>query len=244
MCRSKAEGGRRCRGGKSRKSSGAVARKTVGGSAPRSPSGPRGPYGPAPGPSGPRNRSGRTRRSRAAVLRDAQKQLGDILDAVINATPVNSPTALLSAVDAYVASQVADKITATLKAHGRPRGSWRSHLLCGALAAVARAMDVGQNAAETVVTKGITSALVAGGMPRPAAGLAGRAATDVLLKLTPIGHWEAVRRAVGLLAVSMCPNVANHPAVENYCLRPLASELLAPAIQQELAESLPIRTPG
>lgn len=180
-------------------------------------------------------------RSRAAVLRDAQKQLGDLLDAVVNAAPVNSPTALASAADAYVASQVADKITATLKAHGHPKGTWRSHLLCSALAAVARAMEAGQNAAKTVVTKGITSALVASGIPRPAAALAGRAATDVLMKV-PLGHWEAVRRAVALLAVSTCPNVANHPAVENYCLRPLASELLAPAIQQELAESLPIRS--
>jgi hypothetical protein len=240
MCRSKAEGGRRCRGSKGRKSSGAMASKTVGGSAPRGPSAPPGPSGP-PGPSRPRSRSGRMHRSRAAVLRDAQKQLGDLLDAVVNAAPVNSPTALVSAADAEVASQVADKITATLKAHGHPKGTWRSHLLCGALAAVARAMEAGQNAAKTVVTKGITSALVAGRIPRPAAALAGRAATDVLMKV-PLGHWEAVRRAVGLLAVSTCPNVANHPAVENYCLRPLASELLAPAIQQELAESLPIRS--
>lgn len=241
MCRSKAEGGRRCPGRKGRKSSGAVASKTAGGGAvPRAPSRPPRPSGP-PGPSRPRGRPGSLQRSRAAVLREAQKQLGELLDAVINSAPVNSPTALVSAFDTDVASQVADKITATLKAHGRPRDSWRSHLLCGALAAVARAMDAGQNAAKTAVTMGIMSALVASGIPRPAAALAGRAATDVLMKV-PLGHWEAVRRAVGLLAVSMCPSVANHPAVENYCLRPLASELLTPAIQQELAESLPIRS--
>jgi hypothetical protein len=152
----------------------------------------------------------------------------------------------VSAADADVANQIADKITAALEAHGRPRGSWRSHLLCGALAAVARAMKAGEDLAKTVVTKGVTSALVAGGMPRLlAAGLAGRAATDALMKLTPVGHWEHVRRAVELLAVSMCPNVANHPAVENYCLRPLASELLSSAIQEALAESLPVeRSPS
>jgi hypothetical protein len=44
-------------------------------------------------------------RSRAAVLRDAQKQLGDLLDAVVNAAPVNSLTALVSAADADMASQ-------------------------------------------------------------------------------------------------------------------------------------------
>jgi len=76
-------------------------------------------------------------------------------------------------------------------------------------------------------------------MPRLAAGLAGRAATDTLMKLTPVRHWEDVRRAVQLQAVSICPNVADHPEVEQYCLRPLASDLLSSAIQEELAESLP-----
>lgn len=233
MCRSKAEGGRRCPDRKGGRSSVAVAGKpTGGGSALRGPSGPS-------GPSGRRGRSGRMRRSRGAVLRDAQKQLGDLLDAVVNAAPVKSPTALVSAADTDVADQIADKITATLEANGHAKGSWQSHLLCGALAAVARAMEAGEKVAKTVVTKGITSALVAAGMPRQAAGLAGRAATDTLMNLTPVGHWKHVRRAVELLAVSVCPNVANHPAVENYCLRPLASELLSSAIQDELAESRP-----
>jgi hypothetical protein len=37
----------------------------------------------------------------------------------------------------------------------------------------------------------------------------------------------------------MCPDVADHPEVEQYCLRPLASELLSTEIQENLAESLP-----
>jgi hypothetical protein len=35
------------------------------------------------------------------------------------------------------------------------------------------------------------------------------------------------------------PDVADHPEVEQYCLRPLASELLSSAIQEELTQSLP-----
>jgi hypothetical protein len=178
-------------------------------------------------------------RSRAAVRQAAQKRLGDLLDAAVNAAPVDSAATVVSAADADVADQVADAITATLEAHGCPRGSWQSHLLCGALAAVAQAMKAGEDLARTAVAKGVTAALVAGGMLRPAAGLAGRAATDTLMKLTPVRHWEDVRRAVRLLAVSACPNVADHPEVEQYCLRPLASELLSSAIQEELAESLP-----
>ena len=50
---------------------------------------------------------------------------------------------------------------------------------------------------------------------------------------------DAVRRALQLLPVSICPDVADHPEVEQYCLRPLASELLSTEIQEELAESLP-----
>jgi hypothetical protein len=179
------------------------------------------------------------RRSRAAVLQAAQTQLSDLLDAAINAAPVDSAATLVSAADADLAGQVADAITATLEAHGCPRGSWQSHLLCGALAAVAQAMKAGEDLARTAVTEGVTAALAACGMPRLAAGLAGHAATDTLMKLTPVRHWEDVRRAVQLLAVSMCPNVADHPEVEQYCLRPLASELLSSAIQEELAESLP-----
>lgn len=64
------------------------------------------------------------------------------------------------------------------------------------------------------------------------------------MKLTPVRLWEDVRRAVRLLAVSMCPNVADHPEVEQYCLQPLASELLSFEIQEELAESLPGVTPS
>ena len=62
------------------------------------------------------------RRSREVVLRAAQKQLGDYLDAVVNAAPVDSAATLVSAAEADVASQVADAITATLEAQGCPRG--------------------------------------------------------------------------------------------------------------------------
>ena len=56
------------------------------------------------------------------------------------------------------------------------------------------------------------------------------------MRLPPVQHWKAVRRAVQLQAVAVCPNVAEHPKVENGCLRPLASDLLSSAIQEELAE--------
>ena len=36
---------------------------------------------------------------------------------------------------------------------------------------------------------------------------------------------DAVRRALQLLPVPICPDVADHPEVEQYCLRPPASEL-------------------
>ena len=152
MCRSKAEGGRRCPGSKGRGSSAAV--DSTGGSAP-------------PGP------SGRMRRSREAVLQVAQEQLGDLLDAAVNAAPVDSAAALGAAAVADVANQVADAITATLEAHGCPRGSWQSHLLCGALAAVAQAMKAGEDLAKTAVTEGVTAALAAAGcLARPLAWLA------------------------------------------------------------------------
>jgi hypothetical protein len=174
-------------------------------------------------------------RSRAAVLRAAQKQLGDLLDAAVNASPGDSAETVVSAADAYVASQVANAITGTLKAHGCPRGTWQSHLLCSALAAVAHAMKAGEDMARTAVTEGVTTALTACGMPRLPARLAGRAATDTLMKLSPVQHWEAVRRAVQLQAVSVCPDVAGHPSVEQDCLLPLASDLLSSAIQEQLA---------
>ena len=56
------------------------------------------------------------RRSRAAVLQDAQEQLGDLFDAVVDAAPIDSATTLMAAADADVAGQVADAITATLQA--------------------------------------------------------------------------------------------------------------------------------
>ena len=91
MCRSKAEGGRRCPGRVGRVSS--VAVDNTGGSA-------------SPGP------SGRMRRSREAVLRAAQNQLGDYLNAVVDAGPVDSAATLVSAAEADAAGEVADAITA------------------------------------------------------------------------------------------------------------------------------------
>jgi hypothetical protein len=214
MCRSKAEGGRRCQGRKGR----------------RPPASANSPSGVAP--LGPPSRK---QRSREAILRDAKHQLGDYLDAVVGAAPVHSAAALVSAADADAADQIADAITETLQAHGCPRGKWARHLLCGALAAVAKTMKVGEDLAKTAVTDGVRAALTSSGVPRLAAGLAARAAVDTLMKITPVRHWEDVRRAVQLLAVSMCPDVAEHPEVEQYCLQPLASQLLSDVLQEELA---------
>ena len=111
--------------------------------------------------------------------------------------------------------------------------------MCSALAAVAHAMKAGEDLAKSAVTEGVTAALTACGMPRLPARLAGRAAADKLISLMTAGHWEAVRRAVQLQAVAACPDVTEHPEVENYCVRPLASDVLSSAIQEELAESLP-----
>lgn len=214
MCRSKAEGGRRCDGAKRRVSLSAAASRNGSVSSGKS--------------------TNLLRRSRAAILRDAQKQLGNLLEAVVDAAPVNSAVTLVSATDADVAGQAADALTAALNAEGCVRGEWREHLLCGALVTAAHAMEAGEAMAKQAVTGGVTAALTSSGIPRLAAGLAARAATDKLMKLTPVGHWEAVRRAMELLAVSACPDVADHPEVERYCLRPLVSELLFDDIQQEL----------
>jgi len=156
----------------------------------------------------------------------------------VDAAPVDSAAALGAAAAADVADQVADAITATLEAHGCPRGSWQDHLLCGALAAAARAMQAAEDQVRAAVTTGVAAALAASGVPPQVADLTGRAAADTLAKLTPVRHYEDVRRAVQMLAVAMCPEVADHPDVERYCLRPLASAMLSSAIQEELTESL------
>jgi hypothetical protein len=214
MCKSKAEGGRRCKRSAGRKSSAAT--DDTGGSALA-------------------DVANLIRRTRAEVLDDAKKQLISLLDAVVDAAPVTSIATLVSAADADVAGQIADAITATLQSHRYTRGKRQSHMLCGALAAAAHAMKAGEDAANAAVTKAITAALTLAGVPRLAAGLAARAAVNQLMKLTPLGHWEGVRRAVQLLAISICPNLAEHPAVEQYCVSPLASDFLSNAIQADLA---------
>jgi hypothetical protein len=213
MCKSKAEGGKRCKGRKGRASSTTLT---------------------STGSSQSSGFSSTMQRSRTAVLRDAQNQLDDLLDAVIGGAPVDSSAILISDVDAAVASQIADAITATLRAHGYPPSKWWSHLLCGALAAVAQAMEAGKDLAETAVTQSVTAMLASSGITSPVAGLAARAVVDVLMKLPPVQHWDNVRCAVQVLAVSVCPSVANHREVAQQCLRPLASELLSDEIQQEL----------
>ena len=215
MCQSKANGGRRCKPNKGRRSSAAMVRTSGSTSL---------------------GFSGQIRRTRRAVLRDAKEQLGDLLDSVVDATPVNSAEGVVSAVDADAAGQIADAITASLRANGWPARKWRSHLLCGALAVVAHAMDAAEDKAKELITLGVTTALTAAGVPGPIAGMAARAAVDALTKLPAYKQWDAVRRGVRLLAVSLCPAVENHPEVVNYCVLPLASENLSDAIQQELAE--------
>jgi hypothetical protein len=165
--------------------------------------------------------SAQIRRTRRAVLRDAKEQLGDLLDSVTDAVPVDSAASLVSAVDADAADQIADAITASLKANGWPRSKWRSHLLCGALAATAHAMEAGEALTKTLVTQGVTTALTSAGVPGPVADMAARAAVDTLMKLTPYRHWDDIHRRVQFLAVALCPAVENHPEVVEYCLRPV-----------------------
>jgi hypothetical protein len=213
MCQSKADGGRRCKPNKGRSSAAVI---LTSGSA-------------APGV------SARVRRTRRAVLRDAKEQLGDLLDSIVDAARIDSAAGLISAVDTDAASQIADAITASLKANGWPRSKWRSHLLCAALAATAHAMEAGEDLAKTLVIQGVTTALTSAGIPTPAADIAARAALGTLMKLTPYRHWHDIHRGVQFLAVAVCPAVENHPEVVEYCLRPLASERLSDVLKQELA---------
>ena len=164
-----------------------------------------------------------------------QDQAGDLLDAGVNAAPDGSAEAQAWAAD--LADQVAAAITAALGANSRVRRGGQGHLLCGALAAVAQAMMAGEDLLRAAVIEGVTAALAACAVPRPAAGLAGRAAADALMKATPIRHYEDVLRAVQTLAMAMCPNGAGHPEVERYCERPIASAAVSSAIQQELTAS-------
>jgi hypothetical protein len=168
-------------------------------------------------------------------LRDAKEQLRNLLDSVVDAAPVNSTADLVSAVDQDAAGQIADAITASLKDNGWRPSRWRSHLMCAAVAATARAMEAGEDQAENLVTQGVTAALALVGVPGPVAAIAARAALDALMKLTPYRHWDDIHRGLQFLAVAMCPAMENHPEVVEYCLRPLASERLSDALQQELA---------
>lgn len=213
MCQSKANGGRRCKPNKGRRSSATV--RTGGSASPGLPA--------------------QIRRTRRAVLRDAKEQLDDLLDSIVDAAPVDSAVDLISAVDKDAAGQIADAITASLKANGWPRSKWRSHLLCAALAATAHAMEASEDLAKTLVTQGVTTALTSAGIPGPVADIASRAAVGALMKLTPYRHWDDIRRGVQFLAVALCPAVENHPEVVEYCLRPLAKERLSDVLQQELA---------
>jgi hypothetical protein len=173
------------------------------------------------------------------VLRDAKAQFGDLLNSLVDAAPVDSPAALVSAIDADAAGQVSDAITASLKANGWPPSKWRSHLLCSALAATAHAMDAAEDKAKELIVQEVTTALTSAGVPGPVAGMAAHATLDAITKLPAYKQWDAVRRGVRLSAIAACPAAENHPEVVNYCVLPLASNYLPDAIQRELFE-LPV----
>jgi hypothetical protein len=213
MCQSKANGGRRCKPNKGR-SSATVTR--AGGTAPL-------------------ELSAQIRRTRRTVLRDAKEQLGNLLDSVVDVAPVNSTADLVSAVDQDAAGQIADAMTASLKANGWGPSKWRSHQMCAALAATAHAMEAYEDQAKDLITHGVTTALASAGVPGPVADIAARTALDALMKLTPYRHWDDIRRGLQFLAVALCPAMENHPEVVEYCLQPLASERLSDALQEELA---------
>jgi hypothetical protein len=213
MCQSKAQGGRRCKPNKGRRSSTTASRT---------------------GGSTTSGLSGRIQRSRRVVLRDAKEQLSDLLSSLVDAAPVNSTATLVSAIDADAAGQISDAITDSLKANGWPPSKWRSHLLCSALAATAHAMDAAEDRAKELIVQGVTIALTSADVPSPVAGMAARAALDAITKLPAYKQWDAVRRGVRLAAIAACPAVDNHPEVMNYCILPLASDYLPDAIQQEL----------
>jgi cytosine/adenosine deaminase-related metal-dependent hydrolase len=82
-------------------------------------------------------------------------------------------------------------------ANGWPPSKWRSHVLCGALAATAHAMDAAEDKAKELIAHGVTTALTSAGVPSPVAGMAARAAVDTLAKLPAYTQWDAVRRGSG-----------------------------------------------
>jgi hypothetical protein len=221
MCQSKAQGGRRCKPNKGRHASSAASRTSG---------------------STTSGLSGRMQRSRRATLRDAKEQLSDLLNSSVDAALVNSAATLVSAIDVDAAGQISDAITDSLKANGWPPSKWRNHLLCGALAATAHAMDAAEDRSKELIIQGVTTALTSAGVPNPVAGMAARAALDAVTKLPAYKQWDAVRRGVRLAAIAACPSVDRHPEVVNYCILPLASDYLPDVIQQELAE-LPIKIP-
>jgi hypothetical protein len=104
-------------------------------------------------------------------------------------------------------------MTASLKGNGWHPSKWRSHQMCAALVATARAMEAGEDQAKELITQGVTTALAAAGVFGPVAGIAARAALDALMRLTPYRHWDDIHRGLQFLAVALCPAMENHPEV-------------------------------
>jgi hypothetical protein len=102
MCQSKADGGHRCKPNKEGRSS-ATAVKTTG--------------------SASRGLSGRIRRTRKALLRDAQAQLVELFNSLVDAAPVNSTAGLVSVIDTDAARQISDAITDSLRLRNYRRTS-------------------------------------------------------------------------------------------------------------------------
>jgi hypothetical protein len=81
------------------------------------------------------------------------------------------------------------------------------------VAAVAQTMHPGEDLARAAVVDGVTAAPATCGVPRPAAGLAGRAAADELMKAPLVRHYDDVLRAVQGLADHDTPATDRRTAV-------------------------------
>jgi hypothetical protein len=123
---------------------------------------------------------------------------------------------------------------------------WANHAVCSVLAAMADALDHLNRLVPELVEDAVRAQLLARGATELRAEIGGKAAKVIADKLQTAltggvitDRVEALRYA----AIAACPDPERHPAVREYCEKPIAKEFLTTEVRAVLEAMVPDRSP-
>jgi hypothetical protein len=196
-----------------------------------------------------------TLRKAAAAVDSGKVDVIDWLSTALTAPPSSVPEAasqIIEKLGDVIAAEASDAIDQALGSGNKAKKKAElaeSHLFCSILAALACAMqEVGDDIDK--LTREIATRIVIYFIGRKrislppfiikvAAEASAKAMDKIIQMLTAAQHFGNIRRAIRILALTMCPAPEKHEDVVRCCLKPIEEPIISETVQKRLKMVMP-----